>query len=81
LLELDGKVPDDYKFFCFNGKPRFIQIDRDRFGNHRRNIYDVNLSLLPVTLGYENFKDEISTPPNFDKMLDIAKKLSEGSNL
>ena len=29
LLDVKGDTPDDYKFFCFNGNPRFIQIDRD----------------------------------------------------
>ncbi len=33
-----GEVPADYKFFCFNGQPHFIQVDISRFKNHRRII-------------------------------------------
>lgn len=77
LLEFEGNTPDDYKFFCFNGKPQFIQIDKGRFTKHQRNFYDLNLSLLPVRLDYENFQDKVTTPKNFNKMIEIAKKLSK----
>ena len=40
----------DYKFFCFNGKPHFLQFDAGRLkGNHIRNYYDMELHLLEVT--------------------------------
>lgn len=80
LLEFDGKIPDDWKFLCFNGEPRFINIDRDRFIKHKRNNYDVNLSLLPVEYGFENFQEKVDVPPAFDKMLEIARKLSSESD-
>jgi len=80
LLDFEGNVPDDYKFFCFNRNPRFIQIDKDRFIKHKRNIYDLDLSLLPLRYGYENFQDKIIAPKNFDKMIDIANQLSKGTN-
>jgi len=78
LLESKRGIPDDYKFFCFNGEPRFIQVDRDRFTCHKRNMYDLNLSLLPVRFTYENFHDKIDMPRNYEHMLDIARKLSSG---
>jgi len=77
LLDAKGDTPDDYKFFCFNGNPRFIQIDRGRFTKHQRNIYDLELCLLPVRLVYENFPGKVDLPENFDKMIEIAKKLSK----
>ncbi|MCX5700300.1 MAG: ATP-grasp fold amidoligase family protein [Candidatus Omnitrophica bacterium] len=80
LLDFEGNLPDDYKFFCFNGNPQFIQIDRGRFIKHQRNIYDLSLSLLPVRFCYENFQDKVSVPKNFDKMIEIAKRLSKGTD-
>jgi hypothetical protein len=80
LLEFRGQIPDDWKFFCFNGEPRFIQIDRDRFIKHERNIYDLNLSLLPVRINWENFQEKVNKPQNFDKMVEITKKLSTGTD-
>ncbi len=43
-----GQPPPDYKFYCFNGNPKFIHVDFDRFNGHRRNLYDMNGKLLPV---------------------------------
>lgn len=78
LLDFEGNIPDDYKFFCFNGKPEFIQIIRGRFTRLQRNVYDANFSLLPVKVGRENISEKIEAPRNFDKMLEIARSLSSG---
>ena len=45
MVDADHGVPLDYKFFCFHGKPYFVQVDIDRFGDHRRNIYDIGWNL------------------------------------
>ena len=34
-----GGTPLDYKFFVMDGKAEIIQVDVDRFGDHRRNVY------------------------------------------
>lgn len=42
----DGQVPYDYKFLCFDGEPKYIIVDVDRYKDggdgHRRNFYDLN---------------------------------------
>ena len=38
FLDFKGKSPNDYKVFCFNGDPKYIQVDYDRFDQHKRNI-------------------------------------------
>lgn len=79
FLEVSGKIPYDYKFYCFNGQPRFLMVSKDRFGVQKRNYYDTNLSLLPVRYkGYENFEDGIKPLPNFETMMQVARKLSAG---
>ena len=79
LLEVDGKVAGDFKFHCFHGEPRFLLVTKDRFTNLKINIYDMNLSLLPVRLkDHENFPGELIAPPNFDEMKHIARQLSAG---
>jgi len=79
MLEVNGAVPDDYKFYCFDGEPRWFHVSRDRFGNLRINSYDLNLSLLPVKIKpYENFTEKLRVPLNFDRMLDVARLLSSG---
>jgi len=79
MLEVDGQLAPDYKFFCFGGEPRFFYIVRERVKKPKINFYDMNMSRLPVRLKlYENFSEEISAPPNFDMMVEVARKLSSG---
>jgi hypothetical protein len=66
----------DYKFFCFNSKPKFIQVDFDRFTNHTRNIYDLEWKKLPVRLRHKNISIKLKRPDNLTEMIEIAKKLS-----
>ena len=46
-----GNSISDYKFQCFCGEPYCCRIDYDRFGDHRRNVYDMNWKLLPFMKG------------------------------
>lgn len=68
----------DYKFFCFDGEPLFLKVDYDRFSNHTSNFYDMNWNKLELReLGYENYNKKTTAPTNFNKMVEIAKKLSK----
>jgi len=66
----------DYKFFCFNGKPKYIQVDIDRYTNHKRNVYDLAWNLQPFVFQYQNGKN---TPPpdNLHEIVHIANILSK----
>ena len=74
----------DYRFFCFNGEIGFIAVDigtTDASGKHamfaRRNIYDADFKYLDAKMKREGFdKNLIKKPKNFERMKDIAKKLS-----
>jgi hypothetical protein len=74
----DGGVPIDFKFFCFGGVPRFVQVDVQRFTDHRRNIYDPAWNRLPVALHYDNFDWPMPAPETLDAMLDLAATLAAG---
>lgn len=79
LADADKTYLTDYKFFCFNGVPRIIQVDLDRFGDHRRNIYNTNWELLDVKINVDPLKEfKIEKPKQLEKMLEIAAILSEG---
>lgn len=71
-LVFDNVAPTDYKFFVFNGTPRLIQVDIDRFGDHRRDFYDVYWKKLALSLKYENSTVLMTKPKKFAAMLDIA---------
>ena len=73
----DGQSPYDYKIFCFNGTPRFVQVDTDRFSEHRRSFYDLNWQQLSFGLEYPIETRVLPRPMGLDKMIEIAKKLSK----
>ncbi|MFM1771018.1 MAG: hypothetical protein RLZZ71_160 [Bacteroidota bacterium] len=66
----------DYKFFCNNEGPFMIQVDVDRFTDHRRNIYDMSWNLMPQRIRYENTKHSIEKPRSLSAMIELAKLLS-----
>ncbi len=79
LVDESGRELKDYKFFCFNGEVKLIQVDFDRVKNHRRNIYNLDWQLLDLSIQYP--RDPlmiIEKPAALKEMIDAAKKLSEG---
>lgn len=67
----------DYKIFCFNGEPRIIQVDFDRYHNHKRNFFDLNWNLLDVSIKYPSDKSQkILKPKTLNKMLELSRVLS-----
>ena len=75
----DSKTEElrDYKFFCFNGVPKMMFIATDR-GIHKTkfNFYDLDFNLLPFKQHYPNDIRKIDKPVNFEKMIELSKKLS-----
>ena len=79
IIDESGYELKDYKFFCFNGDPKFVQIDFDRYNFHRRNIYDINWNLLDLQIKFPRGKDRIFPKPvNYEEMVNIARRLSHG---
>ncbi|MCV2231499.1 hypothetical protein N7548_01480 [Acholeplasma manati] len=77
LEDEDGELKD-YKFFCFDGEPRFIQVDFSRFTGHKRNIYNLDWILQPFTIEHPNEKDRaIIKPAKLEEMIDLSRKLSK----
>lgn len=68
----------DYKFFCFNGVPKFVQANLGRGKKkHAQNFYDLQWSLLPFGKNLIPRPDvNIPRPDNLDRMIAIATDLS-----
>jgi len=73
----DGSI-NDYKFFCFDGKLKYIVVDVDRYVGHKRNFYDANWNLLDVASDCPKVYRELIRPVGFDEMVQLAEKLSKG---
>lgn len=76
IEQMDGQVYD-YKFFCYNGEPKNLFVAADRFQNKSFNFYDLDWNLLPFTRLYPNSKYPLKKPKNFNKMVELARKLSK----
>ena len=68
----------DYKFFCFDGKPEYVELYIDRLGNHRKVFYDMNWKKAGFTTAGDSMDGESPMPAVFSEMVEIARKLSEG---
>ena len=74
----DGSI-DDYKFLCFDGKFKYLWIDKDRYSNHRRGFWNEQLDFLPdVTSDHPTFEAPPILPANISEMISIAEKLAAG---
>jgi TupA-like ATPgrasp len=76
LVDEHGNVPLDLKFLVFHGRTAVIRIHLDRFGQHRANLYDADLRLLPVRQKVP--VDPSYTPvPKLREMARLAERLAE----
>lgn len=69
----------DYKFYCFNGKQRYLYISQG-LENHetaRISFYDMEFKKAPFGRSdYLPFIDSVEKPKNFEFMQDLAIKLA-----
>lgn len=84
IRDKEGNLPLDYKFMCFDGEPKLLFLDlgvinKDKSYNHDypRNIYDMEFKLLPFHETRPNADYEVPKPENFERMVEIARKLSQ----
>ncbi|MDA3834979.1 MAG: ATP-grasp fold amidoligase family protein [Spirochaetales bacterium] len=77
LEDVSGQLRD-YKLFCFNGEPVFVQVNQGRNNRrHVQNFYDLNWQLLPFGKDIAPSPDvEIPRPASLERMLAIAKDLA-----
>ena len=84
LQTVDGSQPEDYRFFCFNGRVEYVTVDYDsvvdgiKTSNYKRNIYDRNWKTINGTIKYPNDKSKkIDIAPGLNTMIKYAEKLSK----
>jgi len=69
----------DYKIFCFNGEPFCLYAIVERFleDGIKLGIFDTEFNLMPYRRSdIRGLAKEVPKPNNFNRMLEIAKKLS-----
>lgn len=80
LTDEHGNIPSDYKFFCFHGRVEIIQIDFDRFGEQKRNLYDRSFQKIDGRRLFPNYPGTIAKPMMLDSAIQLAEILSEDFN-
>ncbi|MBO5357299.1 MAG: glycosyl transferase [Clostridia bacterium] len=69
---------NDYKFFCFNGKPEIMFIATERSIDCKFDFFDMEFNHLDIENIHPMSDKNIEKPALFDEMKKIAAKLSEG---
>ncbi|MDC1395834.1 hypothetical protein N8368_04945 [Bacteroidia bacterium] len=69
----------DYKFFCFDGQPSFVQANKGRdTSEHAQNFYDLDWNILPFGKDLVPLPHvDIPKPSLLKEMIKMAKDLSE----
>lgn len=77
--EMKPKDLRDYKFYCFNGEVKFVMINSDRNSNQptKADYFDRSFNWLDFQWGYEHSRIKPEKPHDFEKMIEIAEKLSQ----
>lgn len=81
LDQIDSEELRDYRFFCFDGVPKFITVDFSITDKKktRRNVYDLEWNLLDVEISYpRELSFELEMPKKLNEMIELSAKLAEG---
>lgn len=76
-----GKLLTDYKFYCINGEPKYVQVMTDR----KANTHDYKIALLDMDWVEHNhflsnehkISDTLSKPESFEQMKRIVMELAK----
>lgn len=79
LIDSDSNfVPNDYKIFCYNGKPEYVICISERYTERCNHlVYDTNWNKVQVASEGARIDEDAPKPDNLNEMLEIASKLSE----
>lgn len=78
LSDTDGEL-NDYKIFTFNGEPKIIELDYNRFKGHQRNLYDFNWNKIEAVIEYTSDPEIIFKKPDvLEELYRITSILSKG---
>lgn len=77
MLESDsGKYLDDFKFYCCNGKVKFMLVIKERGSSEQtRTFLDADWNVLPVSRAGKFSASAPEKPKNYEKMIELAEEL------
>lgn len=72
----------DYKFFTFDGEPKFLFVASERHkadSETKFDFFDMEYNHMDFTNGHPNADELPQKPACFEEMISLARKLSEGT--
>lgn len=73
-----NKVPNDYKFYCFNGKVDYLIVCTERDKGTKIDFFDDKFNWLDIECSKPNNKlHRPQKPKNFEMMIEYAEILSK----
>lgn len=78
MVDESGYELKDYKFFCFHGVPKLVQVDFAREKSHLKNLYDLKWNMLDFEFNVPCDKSkQIARPETLKEMIRLATVLSQ----
>ena len=77
----DDKDIPDYKFYCFDGEPKYCQVIRDRRSHETIDFYDMEWNhqeFCGLNLVARNGQTPVARPNKLDQMINVCRILSKG---
>jgi hypothetical protein len=81
LTGADGKLPQDFKFYCINGRARVVQVTERLEGLKKRSLFSTSWDPLAARLIHPSPPALPPRPRNLGRMVEIAEALSDGTDL
>ena len=90
FIEINGYQDlSDYKFFCFDGEPKYCQVIRDRNAIETIDFYDMHWNHIPLiglnpilmgksVLSFKNGTTQVGRPKELDLIIGICRVLTTG---
>lgn len=78
LKERDKTSLIDYKFYCFDGVAKFVDVHIDRDNDHSQGCFDLDFNQLPFgkSGSYKTISSKLTKPNNFDEMINLSETLA-----
>lgn len=77
LLDNEGKIPSDYKFYVFQGNVKVINAVTNRFNKVKMSFFNRNWEMLNLKMHFNENETNMPKPNNLNKMISIAEILGK----
>ena len=83
FIEEFANVVNDYKLFCFHGRPAFFYVAEDHLKNGKITkssvitFFDLNWKMMDIKYGEHAVNPDVPTPYHKEQMIELAIKLAE----